>query len=1205
MSGRLQNPFENRQGHVQSQGSSGSKTPPPSIFQPPQTRLRNTIRGQHEQSVSAHHSMDPTMRVNGSFKPSDSGNESRHAHIEGKVQARNQHGDFKKTFSSGSDLQLFSRKASFMSGEGGSFDPYQRKDDNRHPPDGSRTLVDRSLEARGSKEGRRSVGDGQYSYKREGPSPGRNFSARSDDFGPEDTVSQQYMSEEKAYSMKAYQQMSPFRTKSGKRKQRDPHAAPGGPRLISNQSSDDSINAFLPKRARQTSLSTESVNLMKSFTPLSPMNSRTFSRDEVIDMSRFTSSRRGSGSGEGYRILNSWSSGNSNHGSHSPSDVKLCYEDWQTGARRVNSRIWEDKMPMHLNAPRNQDKSSIPYPSHPGQQAYPVQKDSHHRWPSPPLRDHHPQQAFQDPRYESQNPRSKCQALHPEDRYVPYANDLHQHASSMPSFTGPRMTDGRRSMWRENPSSQFQYPHQRRDERDDRSKVAVHRGRPPSPRHIITSSTPPMNGGWGRNPNDFHQQPIYESQQMPKSFGSYENWRAGKSYTNPYGQYSNGGQNASKTSHLQGVKIETGADGTSIGMRTSDDVLLLSLPEDRISLSETLCIVRENVEVFVATEADVKAPAPGRKRPVVEGQVGLRCIHCRAALHQSEKVKRAVCFPSSIKRIYRTVIDMKLDHFKACRFVPIELKMKLEELKATNARSTGTTMQYFVQAAKRMGMVDGDHGIRYAERGSQAVHSNIAQTASEGSSIVSTVRTNSDISGNTSTRSVPKTANPGKVITPSRSNGSSSQSVPPGVSFNLSMDLSVGDNIQSKSVVKKEDKYFSGKTLLAIPEDKSALSPLRCFLRNNVYAFTATEEDIAVRTPTTFSVSLGQVGIGCIHCHKMRAKERTNRAVCFPFSINRIYQSVADIQRFHLGECKMVPNSVRAEFLALQSASSKGSKGLATRQYWVTSAKKLGLVDTDSGIRFIRDPTAPIEKAVSLDILAQVASDVTTAAKPLVLPEDEPLIAGFLYHVMKQLQPCRFTEADRNKRRLKDVGCIGVECKHCAGQVDGRKFFWSSVNAVESNFVSVHTHMMECKNITTDLREKLAHLKTMRKEETARLKSGSQKAFFSRVWNRLHAGGDKVPNQIQSKSQIGKSMPALPVSEEKIADIVLSPSSTSSPSGFLPSDFSGISPDIKSSPVTFPTSPSLSTNSGSEETSGLKGDLNTQKDQEEQPSYMI
>jgi hypothetical protein len=183
----------------------------------------------------------------------------------------------------------------------------------------------------------------------------------------------------------------------------------------------------------------------------------------------------------------------------------------------------------------------------------------------------------------------------------------------------------------------------------------------------------------------------------------------------------------------------------------------------------------------------------------------------------------------------------------------------------------------------------------------------------------------------------------------------------------------------------------------------------------------------------------------------------------------------------------------------------------------VTSAKKLGLVDTAKGIRFGRDPTIPEEKAVSLDILAQVASHVNTVNRPLVLPEDKPLIADFLYVVMEQLQACRFTEADRNKRRLKDVGCIGVECKHCAGQVDSRKFFWSSVSAVESNFVSVHTHMMECKMVPETSKEQLCELKKLRKEQTAALKTGSQKAFFSRVWERLHGHEKAVAAEAAKK----------------------------------------------------------------------------------------
>jgi hypothetical protein len=134
-------------------------------------------------------------------------------------------------------------------------------------------------------------------------------------------------------------------------------------------------------------------------------------------------------------------------------------------------------------------------------------------------------------------------------------------------------------------------------------------------------------------------------------------------------------------------------------------ILLLAMPQDRHCLSETLCIVRNNVEVFTATENDINAPAPGRKRPIQVGQVGLRCVYCRMC-HQRDRVKRAMCFPSSIKRIYRSVIDMKLDHFKNCPYVPAGLKARLDHLQAGSTRSTGMTVQYFVKSARELGMCD-------------------------------------------------------------------------------------------------------------------------------------------------------------------------------------------------------------------------------------------------------------------------------------------------------------------------------------------------------------------------------------------------------------------------------------------------------------------------------------------------------------------
>ena len=59
------------------------------------------------------------------------------------------------------------------------------------------------------------------------------------------------------------------------------------------------------------------------------------------------------------------------------------------------------------------------------------------------------------------------------------------------------------------------------------------------------------------------------------------------------------------------------------------------------------------------------------------------------------------------------------------------------------------------------------------------------------------------------------------------------------------------------------------------------------------------------------------------------------------------------------------------------------------------------------------------------------------------------------------------------------------------------------------NFVSVHLHMLGCKYIPDGMKVELTMLKVLRREQTSRLKTESQKAFFMRVWARFH--GTLVP----------------------------------------------------------------------------------------------
>jgi hypothetical protein len=139
---------------------------------------------------------------------------------------------------------------------------------------------------------------------------------------------------------------------------------------------------------------------------------------------------------------------------------------------------------------------------------------------------------------------------------------------------------------------------------------------------------------------------------------------------------------------------------------------------------------------------------------------------------------------------------------------------------------------------------------------------------------------------------------------------------------------------------------------LGLPHDSDSLSDRQCFVRTDfVEAFAATERDVAARhSKGAQKLSIGQVGIRCIHCKHLRPKDRAERAVCYPSSISRIYQTVADMQRFHFEQCTEIPENTRKIYKSLKTTRPRGVG--SPQVYWIQSAKRLNLVDSDEGIRF-------------------------------------------------------------------------------------------------------------------------------------------------------------------------------------------------------------------------------------------------------------
>ena len=291
-------------------------------------------------------------------------------------------------------------------------------------------------------------------------------------------------------------------------------------------------------------------------------------------------------------------------------------------------------------------------------------------------------------------------------------------------------------------------------------------------------------------------------------------------------------------------------------------------------------------------------------------------------------------------------------------------------------------------------------------------------------------------------------------------------------------------------------------------------------------------------------VSLGQVGIRCMHCRNDPVMERGQQAVLYPSLISGINNSVQKILRMHFDRCPAIPTEVRRNIEELRkSTSSRGGR----TEYWIDSAKRLGLIDTTHGIYFAHDPKdnpTPLMSGQGRDInanskgrlpplnksfdknndtdksdrpskkkraihKAEATSELTYTSfetnittgtsveinnsnlhiaptKPgvaLVLPEDRPLTYDYIYLVFEQMQPTKLLEADQfywNKKRK--IGFPGFACKHCFGQARCARYFPASEVALSQSlmFQQISNHVLNCRRCPIATRESLELMKRMK-----------------------------------------------------------------------------------------------------------------------------
>ncbi len=133
---------------------------------------------------------------------------------------------------------------------------------------------------------------------------------------------------------------------------------------------------------------------------------------------------------------------------------------------------------------------------------------------------------------------------------------------------------------------------------------------------------------------------------------------------------------------------------------------------DSDSLSEYQCLVRKHIELFEATVEDVESNAQGRNRPIVLGQVGIRCRHC-TMLPPRHRSRGAIYYPSKLPGIYQAAQNLAVAHLgEHCQNVPDDLRATLSQLRERKS-AAGCGKRYWANGVRVLGVFEDRDGLRF------------------------------------------------------------------------------------------------------------------------------------------------------------------------------------------------------------------------------------------------------------------------------------------------------------------------------------------------------------------------------------------------------------------------------------------------------------------------------------------------------------
>jgi hypothetical protein len=167
----------------------------------------------------------------------------------------------------------------------------------------------------------------------------------------------------------------------------------------------------------------------------------------------------------------------------------------------------------------------------------------------------------------------------------------------------------------------------------------------------------------------------------------------------------------------------------------------------------------------------------------------------------------------------------------------------------------------------------------------------------------------------------------------------------------------------SRKVTKEDnDHSSSSSTVLRLghSDDIHWLSDIESLARQNIEVFCATEKDLMDHkvTKPKFDLTIGRVGLRCLHCVKSNQVRDGRSSVCYPQSIERIRDCVRELHANHFPYCNLLPRETKVK---LTTSKISGFRFKLVREYYISSAKNLGLYDSRSGV-LLHQPRKPTQQ---------------------------------------------------------------------------------------------------------------------------------------------------------------------------------------------------------------------------------------------------